>query len=59
MLVYLASEDTTHMSRTKRDVFPARPNGQPGAWPDCQQPQRATPPVTPTPAPAPAPATRP
>jgi carboxypeptidase Q len=51
MLVYLASEDTTRMSRTKRDVFPSRPNGQPGAWPDCQQPQRATPP-SPPPAPA-------
>jgi len=56
MLVYLASEDTTHMSRAKRDVFPPRPNGQPGAWPDCQQPQRATPPLAPAPT---APATRP
>ena len=59
MLVYLASEDTTHMSRTKRDVFPPRPNGQPGAWPDCQQPQRTTPPLAPAPAPPPAPAARP
>jgi carboxypeptidase Q len=56
MLVYLASEDTTHMSRAKRDVFPPRPNGQPGAWPDCQQPQRATPTLAPAPA---VPATRP
>jgi len=56
MLVYLASEDTTHMSRAKRDVFPPRPNGQPGAWPDCQQPQRATPPLAPAPT---APPTRP
>jgi hypothetical protein len=47
MLVHLASEDTTRMPRGKRDVFPLRPNGQPGAWPDCQQPQRATPPPVP------------
>ncbi|HEV2672473.1 MAG TPA: M28 family peptidase [Gemmatimonadales bacterium] len=57
MLVYLASEDTTHMSRAKRDVFPARPNGQPGAWPDCQPPQKMTPPLAPAPPPAPPPAT--
>jgi hypothetical protein len=50
MLVYLASEDTTRMPRGKRDAFSPRPNGQPGAWPDCQQPQRATaPPVPPVP----------
>ncbi len=55
MLVYLASEDTTRMSRVKRDVFPPRPNGQPGAWPDCQQPQRATPPLAPAPPPPPRP----
>jgi hypothetical protein len=59
MLVYLAAEDTTHMSRIKRDVFPVRPNGQPGAWPDCQQPQRATPPLAPAPPPPPPPAPRP
>jgi hypothetical protein len=53
MLVYLASEDTTHISRDKRTVFPARPNGQPGAWPDCQPPQRSTPPLAPPPPPAP------
>ena len=56
MLVYLASEDTTSMPRERRDVFPARPNGQPGAWPDCQEPQRATPPLAPAPPPPPAPA---
>ncbi len=44
MLVYLASEDPARMPREKRDVFPARQDGQPGAWPDCRQPQRATPP---------------
>jgi len=43
---------TTHMSRERRDVFQPRPNGQPGAWPDCQQPQRATPPLAPPPAPS-------
>jgi len=56
MLVYLASEDSTHISRVKRDVFQSRPNGQPGAWPDCQPPQRSTPSLAPTPA---APTTRP
>jgi len=55
MLVYLASEDTTHISRDKRTVFPARPNGQPGAWPDCQPPQRSTPPLAPPPPAPPAP----
>ena len=61
MLVYLASEDTTRMPRERREVFQPRPNGQPGAWPDCQQPQRATPPLAPplAPPPPPAPATRP
>lgn len=47
MLVYLASEDTMPMPRGRRDVFPPRPNGQPGAWPDCRQPQRTTPPPGP------------
>ena len=56
MLIYLASEDTTRMPRGRRDVFPSRPNGQPGAWPDCQPPQRTTPPPVPPPAPAAAPA---
>ncbi len=56
MLVYLASEDSARVARDKRDVFPVRPNGQPGAWPDCQQPQRSTPPPVPPPTPAPAPA---
>jgi len=52
MLVYLASEDSARVPRDKRDVFPNRPNGQPGAWPDCQQPQRVTPPLAPPPPPA-------
>jgi carboxypeptidase Q len=55
MLVYLASEDTTRMPREKRDVFQPRPNGQPGAWPDCQQPQRSTPPLNQVPPPPPPP----
>jgi len=59
MLVYLASEDTTRVPRERRDVFQPRPNGQPGAWPDCQQPQRSTPPLVPTPPPAPPPTPRP
>ena len=58
MLVYLASEDTTHVSRAKRDVFQPRPSGQPGAWPDCQQPLRATPPLAPAPSTPPSPAQR-
>jgi hypothetical protein len=56
MLVYLASEDTERVPRDKRDVFPNRPNGQPGAWPDCQPPQRVTPPLAPPPPPPPPPA---
>ncbi|MGH7752947.1 MAG: M20/M25/M40 family metallo-hydrolase, partial [Gemmatimonadales bacterium] len=44
MLVYLASEDPARMPRDRRDVFPTRPNGQPGAWPECTPPRRATPP---------------
>ena len=52
------SEDTTHVSRAKRDVFQPRPNGQPGAWPDCQQPLRATPPLAPAPPTPPSPAPR-
>jgi carboxypeptidase Q len=59
MLVYLASEDTTRVPRERRDVFQPRPNGQPGAWPDCQQPQRSTPPLVRTPPPASAPTPRP
>jgi carboxypeptidase Q len=57
MLVYLASEDTTRVPRERRDVFPTRPNGQPGAWPDCQPAQRATPPLVPPPPPPPPPST--
>ncbi len=43
MLVYLASEDPERMPRVRRDVFAPQPNGQPGAWPACRQPQRSTP----------------
>jgi Zn-dependent M28 family amino/carboxypeptidase len=46
MLVYLASEDRERMPREKRDIFAQRANAQPGAWPDCRQPQRSTPPPT-------------
>ena len=60
MLVYLAAEDTTRVPRERRDVFPPRPNGQPGAWPDCQPAQRATPPgLVPPPPPPPASTPRP
>ena len=43
MLVYLAAEDPERMPRVRRDVFAPQPNGQPGAWPACRQPQRSTP----------------
>lgn len=43
MLVYLASEDTTRVSREKRNVFATTQSGQPGAWPECRDGQRATP----------------
>jgi len=54
MLVYLASEDTVHVSREKRTVFAVTQSGQPGAWPECRDAQRSTPPLAPTP-PAPPP----
>ncbi len=59
MLVYLASEDTVRMSREKRTVFSATPSGQPGAWPECRDAQRTTPPLVPVPPPPPPPAARP
>ena len=55
MLVYLASEDTVHMSREKRTVFSLTPSGQPGAWPECRDAQRTTPPLVPAPPPPPPP----
>jgi carboxypeptidase Q len=39
MLAYLASEDPQRMPRTMREI-PASPQGQPGAWPECQPAQR-------------------
>jgi len=57
MLVYLASEDTARMSREKRTVFSLTPSGQPGAWPECRDAQRSTPPLAPAPPPPPPPAT--
>jgi hypothetical protein len=59
MLVYLASEDTTRMSREKRTVFANTQGGQPGSWPECRDAQRATPPLAPAPPPPPPPAPRP
>ena len=55
MLVYLASEDTVHMSREKRTVFSLTLSGQPGAWPECRDAQRTTPPLVPAPPPPPPP----
>ena len=57
MLVYLASEDTVRMPREKRTVFSVTPSGQPGAWPECRDAQRTTPPLAPAPPPPPPPAT--
>ena len=51
MLVYLAAEDTTRVSREKRTVFQSFGNN-PGQWPRCADPDRATPPLVPPPAPA-------
>jgi hypothetical protein len=55
MLVYLASEDTTRMSREKRNVFANTQGGQPGSWPECRDAQRVTPPLAPAPPPPPPP----
>src|SRR2546426_12140450 len=55
MLVYLASDDTVPMSREKRTVFSLTPSGQPGAWPECRDAQRVTPPLAPAPPPPPPP----
>jgi len=55
MLVYLASEDTTRMSREKRNVFANTQGGQPGSWPECRDAQRVTPPLAPPPPPPPPP----
>ena len=53
MLVYLADQDTTRISRDKRTVFAPTPSGQPGSWPECRDAQRTTPPLAPPPAPRP------
>ncbi len=55
MLVYLASEDTVRVSREKRTVFAVTQSGQPGAWPECRDGQRVTPPLAPAPPPPPPP----
>ena len=54
MLVYLADQDTVRMSREKRTIFATTSSGQPGAWPECRDAQRSTPPLAPPP-PAPPP----
>ena len=59
MLVYLASEDTVRMSRAKRTVFTVTQSGQPGAWPECRDGQRVTPPLAPAPPPPPPPTAAP
>ena len=40
MLTYLASEDPETIPRDRR-VLPMGRNGQPGQWPECQQPARS------------------
>ena len=43
MLVYLAAEDTTPVSRVQRTVFPTRANFMAGtSWPTCSAPPRNT-----------------
>jgi carboxypeptidase Q len=42
MLVYLASEDPGRVSRDRRTVLQPGQNGQPGTWPTCDEPPRAT-----------------
>jgi carboxypeptidase Q len=41
MMAYLASEDPQRVPRTQRTDLPARPGGQPGAWPACERAQRS------------------
>ncbi len=48
MLAYLASEDPERVSRNRRTVFAPGQGGQPGRWPQCQEPQRSAP-ALPTP----------
>ena len=55
MLVYLADQDSVRMSREKRTVFARTASGQPGAWPECRDAQRSTPPLAPPPLPPPPP----
>jgi len=43
MMAYLASEDTERVPRDRRTVMPAGRDGQPGRWPTCGTPLRATP----------------
>jgi hypothetical protein len=43
MLVYLASEDSSRVSREKRTVFALTQGGQPGSWPECRDASRETP----------------
>jgi hypothetical protein len=47
MLAYLAAEDTARTSRQQRTAFAPRPDGQPGGWPRCPEPDRKTPPLVP------------
>ena len=42
MLAYLASEDPQRVPRERRTILPAQ-GGQPGQWPACVQPPRASP----------------
>ncbi len=39
-LVYLASEDSQRVDRTKRSVFPVGPGGLAGSWPACVKAMR-------------------
>jgi hypothetical protein len=47
MLAYLAAEDTARTSRQQRTAFSPRRDGTPGTWPQCEAPDRQTPPLAP------------
>jgi hypothetical protein len=44
MIAYLASEDAERVPRDRRTVLQPGQGGQPGRWPTCPTPTRATPP---------------
>jgi carboxypeptidase Q len=43
MLAYMAADDPQRVPRDQRTIFSRGQNGQPGSWPACPAPVRATP----------------